>query len=95
MTASEAHMSVAKWTESAARASERCWRAMRPSVRERVKSTAIEQSSTTNGADGRLEREVMVEEDAADGFGDRIQTQEANMMPVSTKAESDSTLPWP
>ena len=38
VTSGVAHMSVAKWRESAASASDRCWRAIRPSVRERLKA---------------------------------------------------------
>jgi hypothetical protein len=70
MTANVAHMSVAKWTESAASASERCWRAMRPSVRERVKSTTMETSKHGEGPERGRECEMVVADDAANGLVD-------------------------
>ena len=56
--------------ESAARASERCSRAMRARARERVKSTPMEQSRTAKGQREGLSREVVVEDDAAERFAD-------------------------
>ena len=95
LTANEAHMSVAEVRpKSAASASERCSRAIRPRVRERAKSTPMENSSTENGqSEGWSARwwwKTMGRRASV-----TIQMQEPSMMKVSTKAESDSILPCP